>query len=79
MIDLEDMLQNVTVISDTMIEKPNSFYAACKVTTQSGIESEGAPSVPGTGKEDISEENHLVLFRIHLGGADRPGKCPLPQ
>lgn len=34
LINLEDMLQNGTVISDTMIEKPHSFYTACNVTTQ---------------------------------------------
>ena len=28
------MLQNGTVISETMIEKPHSFYTACNVTTQ---------------------------------------------
>ena len=31
---LEDMLQNGTVISETMIEKPHSFFTACNVTTQ---------------------------------------------
>ena len=34
LIDLEDMLQNGTVISETMIEKPHSFFTACNVTTQ---------------------------------------------
>ena len=34
LINLEDMLQNGTVISGTMIEKPHSFYTACNVTTQ---------------------------------------------
>ena len=34
LINLEDMLQNGTVISDTMIEKPHSFFTACNVTTQ---------------------------------------------
>ncbi|MCF0132450.1 MAG: anaerobic ribonucleoside-triphosphate reductase [Blautia sp.] len=34
LIDLEDMLQNGTVISDTLIEKPHSFFTACNVTTQ---------------------------------------------
>ena len=35
LINLEDMLQNGTVISETMIEKPHSFFTACNVTTQS--------------------------------------------
>lgn len=34
LINLEDMLQNGTVISQTMIEKPHSFFTACNVTTQ---------------------------------------------
>ena len=32
--NLEDRLQNGTVISGTMIEKPHSFYTACNITTQ---------------------------------------------
>ena len=34
LINLEDMLQNGTVISETMIEKPHSFFTACNVTTR---------------------------------------------
>ena len=34
LINLGDMLQNGTVISETMIEKPHSFFTACNVTTQ---------------------------------------------
>lgn len=34
LINLEDMLQNGTVISDTMIEKPHSFSTACNIATQ---------------------------------------------
>ncbi|MCD8083878.1 MAG: anaerobic ribonucleoside-triphosphate reductase [Clostridiales bacterium] len=34
LINLEDMLQNGTVISETMIERPHSFFTACNVTTQ---------------------------------------------
>lgn len=33
-IDLEDMLQNGTVISGTLIEKPHSFSTACNIATQ---------------------------------------------
>ena len=32
--NLEDMLQNGTVISGTMIEKPHSFHTACNIATQ---------------------------------------------
>lgn len=34
LINLEDMLQNGTVISETMIEKPKSFRTACTIATQ---------------------------------------------
>ena len=34
LINLEDKLQNGTVISETLIEKPHSFFTACNVTTQ---------------------------------------------
>lgn len=34
LINLEDMLQNGTVISGTKIEKPHSFHTACTITTQ---------------------------------------------
>lgn len=34
LINLEDMLQNGTVISETKIEKPHSFSTACNITTQ---------------------------------------------
>lgn len=34
LINLEDMLQNGTVISGTLIEKPHSFSTACNITTQ---------------------------------------------
>ena len=34
LINLEDMLQNGTVISGTLIEKPHSFSTACNISTQ---------------------------------------------
>lgn len=34
LVNLDDMLQNGTVISETMIEKPKSFSTACNVATQ---------------------------------------------
>ena len=34
LINLEDMLQNGTVINKTMIEKPHSFSTACNIATQ---------------------------------------------
>lgn len=34
LVNLEDMLQNGTVISETMIERPRSFLTACNIATQ---------------------------------------------
>ena len=34
LVNLEDMLQNGTVITDTLIEKPRSFSTACNIATQ---------------------------------------------
>ncbi|MBQ7298813.1 MAG: anaerobic ribonucleoside-triphosphate reductase, partial [Clostridia bacterium] len=34
LVNLEDMLQNGTVISDTLLEKPHSFATACNISTQ---------------------------------------------
>ncbi|MBR6705617.1 MAG: anaerobic ribonucleoside-triphosphate reductase [Clostridia bacterium] len=34
LVDLEDMLQNGTVITGTMIERPHSFSTACSIATQ---------------------------------------------
>ena len=35
LVNLEDMLQNGTVVSETMIERPKSFSTACNIATQS--------------------------------------------
>ena len=35
LVNLEDMLQNGTVVSETMIETPKSFSTACNIATQS--------------------------------------------
>ena len=42
LVNLEDMLQNGTVITDTLIEKPHSFSTACNIATQIIARSEGA-------------------------------------
>ena len=34
LVNLEDMLQNGTVISETLIERPHSFSTACNIATQ---------------------------------------------
>ena len=35
LVNLEDMLQNGTVVSETMIDRPKSFATACNIATQS--------------------------------------------
>ena len=57
LINLEDMLQNGTVISETMIERPKSFFTACNVTTQ--IVAQVASNQYGGQSFTLS---HLVLF-----------------
>ena len=57
LINLEDMLQNGTVISETMIEKPHSFFTACNVTTQ--IVAQGASNQYGGQSFTLA---HLAPF-----------------
>ena len=57
LINLEDMLQNGTVISETMIEKPHSFFTACNVTTQIVPHGGGGP-----GMGPIGVKAHLAPF-----------------
>ena len=57
LINLEDMLQNGTVISGTLIEKPHSFHTACNITTQ--IVAQVASSQYGGQSFSLS---HLVPF-----------------
>lgn len=57
LINLEDMLQNGTVISGTMIEKPHSFRTACTIVTQ--IITQVASSQYGGNTISLA---HLVPF-----------------
>ncbi|MBQ7573482.1 MAG: anaerobic ribonucleoside-triphosphate reductase [Clostridia bacterium] len=57
LVNLEDMLQNGTVISETMIERPHSFSTACNIATQ--IIAQVASNQ--YGGQSISLE-HLVPF-----------------
>ena len=57
LINLEDMLQNGTVISGTMIEKPHSFATACTIATQ--IIAQVASSQYGGQSVSVS---HLAPF-----------------
>ena len=57
LINLQDMLQNGTVISQTLIEKPHSFFTACNVTTQ--IEAQVASNQYGGQSFSLA---HLAPF-----------------
>ena len=57
LVNLEDMLQNGTVISGTLIEKPHSFSTACNIATQ--IIAQVASSQYGGQSETLS---HLAPF-----------------
>lgn len=57
LVNLEDMLQNGTVISDTMIEKPHSFLTACNIATQ--IMAQIASNQYGGQSESLA---HLAPF-----------------
>ena len=57
LVNLEDMLQNGTVISETMIERPKSFSTACNIATQ--IIAQAASSQYGGQSISLS---HLAPF-----------------
>ncbi len=57
LVNLEDMLQNGTVISGTLIEKPHSFSTACNIATQ--IVAQVASSQYGGQSISLA---HLVPF-----------------
>lgn len=71
LVNLEDMLQNGTVISGTMIEKPHTFSTACNIATQ--IIAQIASSQ--YGGQSISL---LTLLRL-LISADRSSEKTLKQ
>ena len=57
LVNLEDMLQNGTVISDTLIERPHSFSTACNIATQ--IIAQVASNQYGGGSISLA---HLAPF-----------------
>lgn len=57
LINLEDMLQNGTVVNGTLIEKPHSFATACNIATQ--VMAQVASNQYGGQSESLA---HLVPF-----------------
>ncbi len=60
LVNLEDMLQNGTVISETMIERPKSFSTACNIATQAIAQIASSQD----GGQSITP-SHLVPF-VHV-------------
>ena len=87
LVNLEDMLQNGTVISGTMIEKPKSFSTACNIATQimAQVASSqyGGQSISMTHlapfvevsrqkiQEELREESELTKIPIHAEAFDK--------
>ena len=77
LVNLEDMLQNGTVISGTMIEKPHSFSTACNIATQMASNQYGGQSISlahlapfvQVSRDKIRAE---VLQEMEMVGIDYP-------
>ena len=74
LINLEDMLQNGTVISETMIEKPHSFFTASSAQENSAADSAGSHSLLGFC-------GRLIILGARTGGrtTGRSAGCKIPQ
>ena len=70
LVNLEDMLQNGTVITGTMIEKPHSFATACNIATQIGAQvasnQYGGQSISLTHLAPFVEVSRQKIRRIVL-------------
>ena len=75
LVNLEDMLQNGTVITGTMIEKPHSFATACNIATQivAQVASNqyGGQSISLTHLAPFVEVSRQKIRRIVLAEIDR--------
>ena len=70
LVNLEDMLQNGTVISETMIDRPKSFSTACNIATQSiaqiASSQYGGQSITLSHLApfvDVSRKKYLIMVR----------------
>ena len=77
LVNLEDMLQNGTVISGTYIEKPHSFSTACNIATQiiAQVASNqyGGPSISLTHLApfvDVSRKKIAAEVEVEMAGLD---------
>lgn len=74
LINLEDMLQNGTVISETWIDKPHTFSTACTITTQiiaqCASSQYGGQSISLAHLAPFVEETRKTLKRKHPNFSD---------
>ena len=67
LVNLEDMLQNGTVITDTLIERPHSFSTACNIATQ--IIAQVASNQYGGQSISLAHLAPFVTVFMYLGEA----------
>ena len=79
LVNLEDMLQNGTVISETMIDRPKSFSTACNIATQSiaqiASSQYGGQSITLSHLApfvDVSRKKYLKMVREEFNAAGLP-------
>ena len=76
LVNLEDMLQNGTVISGTLIEKPHSFSTACNIATQiiAQVASSqyGGQSISLTHLAPFVEVVHMLGIVVRVMEVDDP-------
>ncbi len=80
LVNLEDMLQNGTVISGTLIEKPHSFSTACNIATQiiAQVASNqyGGQSISLTHLAPFVQISREKIRHLQGGGGPAPGGGP---
>ena len=83
LVNLEDMLQNGTVISGTMIEKPHSFSTACNIATQiiAQVASNqyGGQSISLTHLAPFVEVSRQKIRKLVLAEFEELGVEPIPE
>ena len=83
LVNLEDMLQNGTVITGTMIERPHSFSTACNIATQiiAQVASNqyGGQSISLTPLAPFVDVSRQKMRRVVLSEMEAIGAKPTPM
>ena len=83
LVDLEDMLQNGTVITGTLIERPHSFSTACNIATQiiAQVASNqyGGQSISLAHLAPFVQVSREKIRRDVLGGNGSTGRVRYPK